>query len=131
MPIAVEFKGFDELSAKLKALGNAISEDILEAAVKAGARIARDEAERRAPRSTRVKEHMADNIVVTTVEKSGVHCAVKIEPRPKFFYWRFLEYGTSKMDAKSFLRPAVDEKRDDIVAEIAWRLRKAIEKVTR
>lgn len=167
MPLVVELRGFKELATKLHELGNALSEDILEAAVKAGAKIARDAAAAKAPRDPYSGEHMGDHIVVRTVEKDGVHAIAGVAPigwspekgkgEGRYFYWRFLEYGTSgriprevratsgggtkrfkvigasKIGAiwppQPFIRPAVDENRDAITKAITDRLRKEIDKV--
>ncbi len=131
MRITWSMKGHEELQRKLKALPAAISEDVLEAAARAGARIVRDAAETKAPRSTANKEHMADNITVKTMEKDGAHVVVGISPRDKFFYWHMQEYGTSKMAANPFLRPAMDENREEAKRAVANVLRGQIEKVAR
>lgn len=44
------------------------------------------------------------------------------------FYGRFLEFGTSKMPAKPFLRPAYDAARDRAVAAVKTRLAQELAK---
>ena len=44
------------------------------------------------------------------------------------YYWRFLEFGTSKLSAKPFLRPAFEAKKDAAVDAIKAKLAEAIEK---
>lgn len=44
----------------------------------------------------------------------------KLYPR----YWHFIEYGTSKMPAVPFIRPAFDENKDEAVQIFAKRLKK-------
>lgn len=166
MPLSIDIRGFPELAKKLHDLGNALSEDVLEAAVRAGAKIARDAAAAKAPRDPTSGDHMGDHIVVRTIEKDGVHAVAGVAPvrwtpekgndEGKYFYWRFLEYGTSghvptearptsgggtkrvkiigagkvgAIRAQPFMRPAVDENEDAITKAIADRLRKEIEKV--
>ena len=43
------------------------------------------------------------------------------------YYWRFLEFGTAKMAAKPFLRPAFESSKSKAVEVIKQRLGKAIE----
>jgi HK97 gp10 family phage protein len=51
------------------------------------------------------------------------------------YWWRFLEFGTEKMHAKPFLRPAFESKRDEalavIVSELTDGIAKAAAKVKR
>jgi HK97 gp10 family phage protein len=44
------------------------------------------------------------------------------------FYWRFLEFGTSKMAAKSFLRPAFESKKMEAVEQMREYLHERIDK---
>ena len=46
------------------------------------------------------------------------------------FYGRFLEYGTSKMSAKKWLRPAFEAKRDQATATAVKSLTDEIEKIS-
>ena len=141
MPLTIDIRGFPELAKKLHDLGNALSEDILEAAVRAGAKIVRDAAAAKAPRDPTSGDHMGDHIVVRTVEKDGVHAVAGVAPvgwapeagkgEGRYWYWRLPEYGTSKMSAHPFMRPAADENEDAVTKAIAERLRKEIEKVCR
>ena len=141
MPLSIELRGFQELAQKLQELPNAITADLLEAALKGGAKIGRDAAAVNAPRDPASGKHMGDHIVVRTIEKDGVHAVVGIAPQgwsPEkgkgegpFFYWRFFEYGTSKMPARPFMRPAIDENRDAITQAVADKLRDRLEEVMR
>jgi len=44
------------------------------------------------------------------------------------FYWFFVEYGTSRMSAKPFLRPAFDENKSRVKAEIRKNLIELVER---
>lgn len=44
------------------------------------------------------------------------------------FYWRFVEFGTSKMAARPFLRPAFDAKRNEIIEAMRARLAERIDR---
>ena len=47
------------------------------------------------------------------------------------FYWRFLEFGTSKLPARPFLRPAFDARKEAAVAQIRDSLKSGIEREAR
>lgn len=49
----------------------------------------------------------------------------KLYPR----YWHFVEYGTSKMAAYPFLRPAFDSQKENAVAKFKEKLAQNIEKI--
>jgi HK97 gp10 family phage protein len=43
------------------------------------------------------------------------------------WYWRFVEFGTTRMAAQPFLRPAFDVKKNEAVTAITTRLAERIE----
>ena len=43
------------------------------------------------------------------------------------FYWRFVEFGTSKMPAKPFMRPAFEQSKEKAETEIIKTLKDGIE----
>ncbi|WP_443090318.1 HK97-gp10 family putative phage morphogenesis protein [Basfia succiniciproducens] len=47
------------------------------------------------------------------------------------FYWRFVEFGTSKMPAQPFLRPAFSSKKEQAAREIITTLRDEINRESR
>jgi len=110
MKITVNITGEKELLRKLKSLPKEIAGEHLERAVLEGAEIIREEASNRAPRRT---GKLAANIVTEVEEKEKNRATVNIGPAKEVFYGLFVERGTSKMRAKPFLRPAIDEKKEE------------------
>jgi len=47
------------------------------------------------------------------------------------YYWRFLEFGTAKMRARPFLRPALDENKELVLGFMRERLEKGITRQAR
>ncbi|MGG3157138.1 HK97-gp10 family putative phage morphogenesis protein [Priestia megaterium] len=101
MPI--KSTGMEELQRKLHRLRR-FNDDprIAEKALKAGAAPIRDEMERLAPESPLNKEHLAENIIVGEI----VEGRIRISYHKDFFYGKFLEWGTSKMDKQPFMEVA-------------------------
>lgn len=72
-------------------------------AVRTAGEDAAETAKRLAPRDS---SDMADSIESTPgTDAEGPYADVTVEP----FYASFVEFGTSKMDAKPFMRPAVEQ----------------------
>lgn len=149
MVAEVKIEGFDELAKKLRELVPAMRKRVIRNALSAGARLVRDDAKRNAPvlsasvnapyrkpgtlrsairvRSSKQARRAGDVGVFVNVKpaKSGLR-GTKSNSDP--FYWRFLEFGTRKMSARSFLRPAA-EKLDDALAIFQTQVGRWIEKV--
>lgn len=53
----------------------------------------------------------------------------KSNPGGDTWYWRFLEFGTSKMQAKPFLRPAFERNKDRALTVIADTLNREIDRL--
>ncbi len=117
--------GMDDLLERLKELGQraAPAENL---AVYAGARIVRDNASRRAPRSSEAKEHLADNIVISAHKQDENGKYVEVGPKAPFFYGKFLEYGTSKMTARPFMGPAKAESKKQVLETIRQTLNEGL-----
>jgi len=125
----VELTGMDELLKELNAIGERIATRAENKALREGAEILREEMSRRAPRSKLSKEHLADNIVKSNVKTSSTGIKhVSVGPAKKFFYGLFLEFGTTKMAARPFMGPALEEKRGEIFKRMAQVLREEIVK---
>jgi HK97 gp10 family phage protein len=130
MAAEVKIEGFDDLAKKLRELVPAMRKRVLRNALSAGARLVRDDAKRNAPvlsagartpyrkpgtvraairvRSSKQARRAGDVGVFVNVRpaKSGLRGAKsKADP----FYWCFLEFGTRKMPARSFLKPASEK----------------------
>lgn len=156
MAETVRVDGLRELEAKLRALGveygtKAAFNPVRNALNKA-ARVVRDSAKQRVRKKTGT---LADNIIVTSKGRPDPNGMIssKVVVRSKakaykdnarnrragkvggdyknygpLFYARFLEFGTSKMKAYPFLRPAFDENKNRLPEMIKNELAAAIER---
>lgn len=151
MANTIEIRLKDDFSAALDRLTAAAGEAALRSAGYAGARVFQEEAQLRAPVATgNLREEI---LVVRAVEKSSgsdrqvylvrvrngayVYAATRLNRRKSrvgqeyqveggAFYWQFFEFGTSKMAARPFLRPAFEAQKDAALQAMKQRLREKI-----
>ena len=151
--ISVKVTGLKELQDALAKLPLEIQKRPLRSAVSAGAKVIVDEAKRLAPQGEtgnlrkalyryrsrsqsapgketflvgvrKGKKDYADTAKNRRLNRVGKKYTVEGEA----YYWRFLEFGTSKMAAKPFLRPAFESRKNNALEVIQKKLADAIEK---
>jgi HK97 gp10 family phage protein len=152
----IKVEGLKELQEALKALPAEIQKRPLRSAVSAGAKVIVDEAKRRAPQGEtgnlrkalyryrsrsqsgtgketflvgvrKGKKQYADTAKNRRLSRVGKKYTVEGEA----FYWRFLEFGTSKMAARPFLRPAFESKKMEALDTIKKKLAEAIDRTAK
>jgi len=127
-------QGLSRLQRSLDQLPNRLRETALKNASAAGARVIRNEAKQRVPVET---GQLRKNIVVArTIKQKGrkrrIRGAVFVGIRGAARYYAHLvEFGTSKLSARPFLRPALDQKAPEALRAIAEKLAKEIDKQAR
>jgi HK97 gp10 family phage protein len=155
MAEVIRIKGLDELRAALADLSPTLRRRLLRNALSAGARIFRDDAKRLAPvlslpvqsggklvrkpgtlrnaisiRSSKVARANGQvGLFINVRPAKGVNRGAKSPSDP--FYWRFVEFGTRKMPAKPFLRPAAAGKFGDAVKAFEASIGPAIQRLNR
>ena len=107
--VTIKIEGGAELARRLNAMSVAAEKKILNAVLMEAAEPIRKEAERRAPVGE-FAPHIAQNVVDVLPRGGRDERSVEIGPAKGFPYGRFLEFGTVKMRAQPFLRPAFDLK---------------------
>lgn len=133
--------GLKELSAALKELPQRIARNVLRQSVARGAAVIRDEAKTRAPVSeaarpggpvpgtlrraivvrhdARRSNALSQTYVVTVRQGKKYRNQGKKGNRSQdAYYWRWVEFGTVKMRARPFLRPAFETKKQEAVRAI-------------
>lgn len=113
----LKLEGMDELLSKLQQIGEKASR-VENKALRAGAEILQKAASDKAPKSGRMKPHLKENIQMSNVKmKDGIKI-IEVGPtrgsNDKFFYGKFLEFGTSKMSARPYLYPAMVETKGQV-----------------
>lgn len=143
----MKLTGFKELAANLRKLPERVAKNGLRSAVAAGAAVVRNEARARAPKLT---GEMAKDIQIKREREardgetfaaqysvfvlSGKKSRLKGKKRNvqrDSFYWKFVEFGTSKMAPRPFLRPAFEAKKEEAVKVIGEKLDARIQAAAR
>jgi HK97 gp10 family phage protein len=152
----VEVTGLKELNEALRALPDRIARNVLRASVSAGAAVIRKEVKARAPvytgpvqkghpppgtlkravfqkQARELSSLIRQNFIVGV--RHGKARADKKGRTLDAFYWRFVEFGTEKMAARPFMRPAFEAKKNAAVEAIktymAERIPREVEKLNR
>jgi HK97 gp10 family phage protein len=147
----VKVEGLAELAKALRELPDRVAKNGLRVSVYAGAKVIRDEARLRAPKATEslgpnepppgtlkrsvIMKHIPELSSLTrqtffvTVRhgKNYRKQGKKGNLSQDAWYWRFVEFGTRKMRARPFLRPALEAKRRDAVQAMKERLAERVE----
>ena len=117
--MAFECDGMDEMISKLTRMGKDV-DTIKEKAIKAGAKVIRDEMESKCARRSSGTRHIKDNIIVTEIMKGvdGEPYAL-VGPHKKFFYGKYLEYGTVHQSPQPFAENSFLEKKEEALNKMA------------
>lgn len=132
-----KIEGIENFTAKLRSITPTLRKRVIRNSLAAGARLVRDEAQRLAPvlrqsaskpapyrqpgtvrKAIRVRTSKADRrngdigVFVNVKPAKAGQRGAKSKTDP--YYWRFLEFGTKKMAARPFLRPATDKLGDSL-----------------
>lgn len=110
----IRLTGDKELKRKIAALEEAVVGQVVEKAAMAAAVVLRDSAKRRAPRRT---GKGAESMTAKVVSRKAGEAKIAVGPGKEGWYLMFHEFGTSKMPARPFLRPAIDENGEEAVRE--------------
>lgn len=147
MADSMNLTGFKELAAALKELGPRVAKKYLRRSVSKGTALVRKEVRDLAPVDTgemrkdiqmkreRDQRGSADlvasySVYVRTGKKSRLSGRSRnIEKNS--WYWFLVEFGTSKMAARPFLRPGFEASKEDAVTEIGKTLDEGIQEEAR
>lgn len=109
----------EALTAQLNALDIAVSDKTLREAARAGANIFLAEEKLRVPRRTGAGADALTIAYDTEQSVAGKLASYIVTWLKAGYYLRFVEYGTSKMAAKPFKRPAYEAKKTAAAQAVA------------
>lgn len=158
--VNVEIKGLKEIKEAMLALPPKMDRPLLNRSLVLGARLVRDAARQLAPLlkvpdARRVQGAIRRAIQAGAVRPEQYTATVWVRVRPltrkqiasfkkktgksaganinDAYYWRFVEFGTSKMSAQPFMRPAFESRKLEavatVIADLRPRVQAAIEKL--
>ena len=116
----MKIEGLKELNKKLGQLAPNIERKVLAKSVTEGARIVRDEAKRLVPIKTGTLKRGIKYRRKPRQPRGSVVYQVGLAP--KAFYGMFVEFGTKKLAARPFLRPAFDGKISEAIAAMKQKM---------
>lgn len=147
--VTIKLEGEKEIRAALQQKGRD-AKNVIERAALAGAEVVREDASRRAQRRS---GFLAEHIVAATEKKTGSQVVVTVGPDREAFYGLFIEFGadahhigpqTKKaleiaegtiragaehggIQASPFMRPAYDEKKEEVQTAVNREFKKALD----
>lgn len=134
-----EIKGLDELKRKLANVSNEIVKKSGRTAVRKAANVIRKDAIARAKAFDDPSTPIAIHKLITTRFNSkesrrtgDISFKVGVRggagSKNDAYYWRFLEFGTEKMAARPFMRPAMENSTEKVTETLVTEFDKAIDK---
>jgi len=145
--LRIEMRGWDELKKGLEQLGPELATRAGKSAIRAGAKALSEEVKAATPvgdddtsRTYRNKSgesvtvdygHMRDNIKVKMGRPKKAFNVVAIVTFGSAFWARFLEYGTVKMAAKPFAKPAFDNASIIVLEKVKTSLGASIDRLAK
>jgi len=135
--VKMEVHGLKELERKLLEMSPKLAKNALRAAVAAGARVVAAEARKNVPvdsgtlrRSIYTKQIREESGDTQQTFYVGARQGKKEQAKNRDgWYFPFVEFGTEKMAARPFMRPAFESTKDAAVQAIKTRLAERIDKL--
>lgn len=126
--IKMEIKGFDELKKEFKRLKLDYDREFKKAIRANGRKVLNATKDNFQKNYTMRTRKGLESIRLSVREKNNDIKAEIIAGGGEAYYMPFLELGTSKLEAKPFMRPAIDDSREYIVNDVKQKLIKVAKK---
>lgn len=138
----IQITGLSDLEKRLRELPDKLAKNVLRGAVRAGAAVIQKEAKAKVPIAAGPYLHGRKGIK-TWYRPGTLKKGIKVRSAPRgkakgieywvyvsrnLFWWRFAEFGTSKMAAKPFMRPAFEAQKEAATVAIREYMAKRIDK---
>jgi HK97 gp10 family phage protein len=123
---SIDLSGMDAIFSKLESMSTKVANEVTKNALTKAAEFEAVEMEKEAPRSNENDEHMADSIEVSNIKtKKGIKY-IEVAPNKKYFYYTFVNLGTSKMPANPFMARSFAKNKAKIREIIEEELKKGL-----
>jgi HK97 gp10 family phage protein len=119
--IKVEVKGLKQTAEALRQLPFRMMKRTVIAGTITSGKVVLDELKRRVPRKT---GRLAKSLTMTRPRTRRGNVTIQVGPSKYGFYGRFLEFGTSKISARPWMRPAFDASVRDAIDAFAERAKR-------
>jgi len=139
----ISITGLAALEKQLQQLPDKLAKNVLRGAVRAGAVAIQKEAKALAPQSVAFHRLGAGSRAVE-IQPGSLKKGIKVRSAPrklsefaitywvyvskKLWYWKFVEFGTVKMAAKPFMRPAFESQKETATIAVRNYMEKRIDK---
>jgi len=121
----MKIEGLAELHQVLQGLPAKIERNIMRGALRAGTKIIKDQAVLGVP----VDEgNLKKSIRIKTSSKRGVVRATVAAGKDEVVYASYVEFGTSKMTPRPFMRPALDSTKEAAIAAAVDYIKQRLDK---
>jgi HK97 gp10 family phage protein len=117
------WEGIEAAKRNIRALGEAFSKPVEEAALKKVGAPIRDDIARNVPRASGLTAADVRMVVSRESSDTAVLIGARITKGGRAFILRFLEFGTAKMRPQPSVRPAYDRAAPTLTADIVRELR--------
>ena len=124
----IDVNGLDEVLKKLKKLPEKVQKRVLVGAVRAGAKPIIKEAKRLVPVRTGTLKKSIGVVKRRSKDKNIIHYTVAPRKKKGGWYAHYVEFGTSKMSAKPFMRPAYEKEGENSIKFVREYMKKRVDK---
>ena len=142
MAETVKIEGLRELQAAMRDLPRKLQRQTVQRALREAAKPIHADARSRVPVQTgAVRRQIAiqrsrkftgrDGVFGVVVRVRAMNKRMRAKGHTDPFYWKFLEFGTSKMPAQPFMRPAFEGNKQRAIEIIKLALARGIERAAR
>ena len=130
--VTVQIKGLDDLKRSLKQFPINVQKNILVASIRAEASHIAKVAKSKVPkksgnlkRAIKVKKRRTKN---KSYIKFSIGLTIGNSAKHDGFYGHIVEFGSSKMSAQPFMRPAYEQSKDNAISSVTTKMKQRIDK---
>lgn len=124
--LEMKLRGFEALERALAKMGDENVLKILRGSLRKGAKVVLADAKERAPEGKTGDLREGLKIKTVHLNKSKKNIIVEIANTKSTYYAKFLEFGTKHISARPFMRPALDNNKNEVLKITGQEINKRI-----